>query len=65
MAVSREKIREAIEFSRSIPMYDRRTGKRILERDEWEQLPRWRRWRDIFCGWDPPQEYRFHWERED
>jgi len=45
-----------------MPLYDRRTGKRILRRHEWEQLPRWRRWRDILCGWAPPKPFRYHWE---
>jgi hypothetical protein len=63
MKTTSEIVRESVERARSRPLYDRRTGKRILRRSEWERLPRWRRWRDIICGWVPPEEYRYHWER--
>lgn len=52
---------DAMEYARSMPIYDRR-GRRVLRRSEWEQLSRWRRWRDIFMGWDPPPELKFPWE---
>jgi len=48
-------IEEAIEYGHSMPLIDRRTGKRIPRRAEWEQFSRWRRWRDILLGWDPPK----------
>jgi len=62
MAVTPETIRRAAERERNRTLYDRR-GRRIPTRAEWEQLSRWRRWRDILCGWQPPEEYRYHWER--
>jgi hypothetical protein len=59
MTMLRWTIAEAMEFGRSMPLYDRRTGKRILRRAEWEQLSRWRRWRDLLLGWEPPQDRPF------
>lgn len=44
-----------MESGSSMPLYDRR-GKRIPRRAEWEQFSRWRRWRDVLLGWDPPKE---------
>ena len=54
---------EAVEFGRSMPVYDRR-GRRLPRRAEWEQLSRWRRWRDILLACDPPREYKYSWERD-
>jgi len=53
-----------MEYGRAMPLYDRRTGKRIPPRAEWEQLSRWRRWRDILLGWDPPPDWKFPWEED-
>jgi len=49
-------IAEAIEYGHSLPLIDRRTGKRIPRRAEGEQFSRWRRWRDVLLGWDPPKD---------
>jgi hypothetical protein len=60
----RPTLAEVAEIVRAMPFYDRRTGKRIPSRTEWEQFGRWRRWRDILLGWVPPRERRFPWEED-
>jgi hypothetical protein len=55
---------EIAEIVDSWPFYDARTGKRIPTRAEWEQFSRWRRWRDIVLGWDPPKERERPWARD-
>jgi hypothetical protein len=59
MARSRLTWEEIERRVQAMPSYDRRTGKRIPTRAEWEQFPRWRRWRDILLGWVPrePRSY--------
>jgi len=52
---------EVAQIVDAMPMYDDR-GRRLLNRSEWEQLSRWRRWRDILLGWDPPRERAYSWE---
>lgn len=54
----RRTFEEIVELMYSIPRYDRK-GRRVYRRSEWEQLPRWRRWRDIVLGWVPPREWRY------
>lgn len=49
---------EIVDIVNAMPLYDRR-GRRILRRSEWEQLPRWKRWRDILLGGVPPREWRY------
>ena len=44
---------EIEQWVQEMPSYDRRTGKRMPTRAEWEQFSRWRRWRDILLGWRP------------
>jgi hypothetical protein len=41
----------------SMPFYDRQ-GRRLLFRDEWEHVGRWRRFRYLLLGWDPPKSWR-------
>jgi hypothetical protein len=57
MARRRWTFAEAVEYGRSMPLYDKR-GRRLLSRAEWEQLGRWRRLRDVLLGWDPPKDRR-------
>jgi hypothetical protein len=59
MASRRWTFAEIEQWVQAMPSYDRRTGKRIPTRAEWEQLSRWRRWRDILLGWEPrkPRSY--------
>lgn len=64
MARQRPTLAEIAEIVRSMPVYDRRTGKRIPTRAEWEQFSRWRRWRDILLGWVPPQDWKFPREED-
>ena len=45
MARRRWTTEEAIEYGSSLPIYTRR-GRRLLTRAEWEQLGRWRRFKD-------------------
>lgn len=60
-------MREALERGRSQVLYDQR-GRTILTRAEWEQFPRWRRWRDLLLGWEPvklnPKPYPWEQDRE-
>ncbi len=46
---------EAMEFGRSLPqsMWLDMNFKPMISRAEWEQLGRWRRWRDVLLGWQP------------
>jgi formylglycine-generating enzyme required for sulfatase activity len=53
-----------MEYGRSMPIYDRRTGKRLPTHAEWEQFGRWRRWRDLLLGWEPPRDPVFPWEED-
>ena len=57
MANRRWTIEEAMEYGHTVPIYTR-SGKRIPSRTEWEQFGRWRRWRDLLLGWDPPKNFR-------
>lgn len=66
---------EAMEFGRSISedfWLDRRTGKPLIKRADWEQLPRWRRIRDVLLGCQPlkrdPKDFppvRSYWPSDD
>jgi len=57
----RRTFEETLELVYSMPLYDRR-GRRLLRRSEWDQLPRWKRWRDILVGRGvPPREW---WPRD-
>ena len=62
----RELLIETMERGRSRVLYDQR-GRPIPTRAEWEQFPRWRRWRDLLLGWQPHKAKPHPWEslRED
>lgn len=64
MTRPRMTLAEVAQIVDAIPMYDRR-GRRLLNRSEWEQLSRWRRWRDILLGWVPPRERTYSWEADE
>jgi hypothetical protein len=63
VTITQQMIRDAFERERHRPRYDRR-GRRIPTREEWEQFPRWRRWRDLLLGWQPYKPQPFPWEQE-
>jgi hypothetical protein len=53
---------EAMEFGHSLPVSLRLssvTGKPLMSRAEWEQLPRGRRLRDVLLARQPPKGYPF------
>ncbi|HMJ04500.1 MAG TPA: hypothetical protein VK506_16275 [Conexibacter sp.] len=54
MAKKRWTFEQAMDYGIAMRRVDR-YGRPIPTRAEWEQLGRWRRWRDLLLGWQPPK----------